>query len=392
MGNDKIQHFRTFEELGEFYRTKPLSRSAICESSNTHYIHYGDIHGKFDGFIDHNTPLPNIEDIDFDDVVIDGDLIFADASEDYNDLGKTVLIEAIDDRRIISGLHTHAYRPNSELVHPTFLKYYTDSPLFRKEMRKKGQGISVLGISKKEINKILIKLPPKSIQEKYAKGLRNIDYKITFLEEQLENLKIFKKGYKQKLFQTLDQSNSREIRMKEILSEVVEKTTCSNQYDVLSSTTSGLYKQSKYFKREVASKDTTGYKILRKYQFVMSPQNAWMGNYNLNMDFEIGIVSPSYKVFEVNELIPKPLFAELIDTKRFRYDIVCSSEQGASVVRRNLNLPDFMDIKIKVPSNQNHLNVVESFIVDLNQKILRINSKLKTLKQFKKGLLQQMFI
>lgn len=195
MKKDKAKQLKTLGELGKFLRVKPLSRSAIIDSSNTKYIHYGDIHRRFNGFINKNVDLPSISDIEFKEVVKEGDLIFADASEDYDDLGKTVLVEDVDHRRIISGLHTHAFRPKSNIVYPTYLKYFTDTPFFRYEMRKRGQGISVLGISKKEIDKIQISLPRMETQKHHSKGLRNIDKKIAMLEIKLENLKVFKKGF-----------------------------------------------------------------------------------------------------------------------------------------------------------------------------------------------------
>ncbi|MEG1022803.1 MAG: hypothetical protein RSE50_15000, partial [Myroides sp.] len=61
------------------------------------------------------------------------------------------------------------------------------------------------------------------------------------------------------------------------LVEQNDKTSISNEYRVLSSTAKGLFYQDDYFKREVASKDNSGYKILRKNQLVFSPQNLWLG-------------------------------------------------------------------------------------------------------------------
>ena len=185
---------RNFGELGYFIKTLPLPRSAIIDFSNTFYIHYGDIHSTFNGFINADTYLPNIEDLIFEDIVLNGDLIFADASEDYENLGKTALIENTNQRKIISGLHTHAFRPNKNLISPLYLKYYTDSPSFRIQMRKRGQGISVLGISKTEINKIQVSFPSYGTQLKYSNGIKNVDNKIALLEDKLENLKLFKIG------------------------------------------------------------------------------------------------------------------------------------------------------------------------------------------------------
>ena len=63
--------------------------------------------------------------------------------------------------------------------------------------------------------------------------------------------------------------------------------------------------QKEYFNRSIASDDNSGYKILKKNQIVFSPQNLWMGNINYNNKYEIGIVSPSYKVFDINKKFDK---------------------------------------------------------------------------------------
>jgi type I restriction enzyme S subunit len=273
-----------------------------------------------------------------------------------------------------------------------YFKYLMQNDNFINYVMDTSKGTKMPRGDKQSILKYNVCIPNILEQNKIGDFISKIDTKIYLMQSKLENLKLFKKGYKQRLYKSLESKNSIEIKMKDILCEVVKKTSYSNQYEVLSSTTSGVYKQSDYFKSEIASKDNTGYKILKRNQFVMSPQNAWMGNYNLNTEIEIGIVSPSYKVFDVDSSISKPLFAELIDTNRFRYDIICSSEQGASIVRRNLNLADFMDIKIKIPSDKTHLNAVESLLDRINDKIKHSECHLKTLKQFKKGLLQKMFV
>ena len=82
-----------------------------------------------------------------------------------------------------------------------------------------------------------------------------------------------------------------------------EKSTSSGQHEVLSSTKDNIVLQSEYFNREIASKDNTGYKILRIHQLVFSPQNLWLGNINVNTKYEVGIVSPSYKIYDFGQLL-----------------------------------------------------------------------------------------
>jgi len=82
--------------------------------------------------------------------------------------------------------------------------------------------------------------------------------------------------------------------------EVDEKTTENNQYDILSVTKNGIVRQFDHFNKQVASEDNTGYKILRRGNLAFSSMNLWMGSLDVLEDYEVGIISPAYKVFSFN--------------------------------------------------------------------------------------------
>ena len=180
-------------------------------------------------------------------------------------------------------------------------------------------------------------------------------------------------------------------KLEQVLTEVNERTTQNNQYEVISSTKAGLYYQKDYFNKEIASEDNSGYKILKLNQVVISPQNLWLGNINYNDSIEIGIVSPSYKIFNINEGFNKTFISHLLKSKRAMYDYMISSEQGASVVRRNLNIELFNEIIFMIPDieTQNHIAYQ---LVLINNKINLEKQKLEAMEKYKHGLLQQLFI
>jgi len=193
------------------------------------------------------------------------------------------------------------------------------------------------------------------------------------------------------IYQRLFNGAESTFRIGDVLVEENEKTTENNQYDVLSSTVGGLFRQSDYFNKEVASEDNIGYKILRRNRIVLSPQNLWLGNINFNDEFEIGMVSPSYKIFRIGDIINKVYLAAVLKTKYALYQYAISSEQGASVVRRNLNIEDFLSIRFPLVSKEKQ-ELFAQLIVSVNRKE-KLNTKL--LDQFtvqKQYLLSQMFI
>lgn len=165
----------------------------------------------------------------------------------------------------------------------------------------------------------------------------------------------------------------------------------NNQYEVLSSTIAGLFNQKEYFNRDIASPDNTGYRIVRKNDVVLSPQNLWMGNINFNDRFEIGIVSPSYKVFSINSSFDCGFVSYMLKTKRALWEYGLASEQGASIVRRNLNIENFMSICFRVPSTEEQDRIGKTLSL-WSEKILIEQRILESLHKQKVFLLHQMFI
>ena len=163
----------------------------------------------------------------------------------------------------------------------------------------------------------------------------------------IEDLKKLKTALEERM---LGQCQGKQVRLRDILIERVEKSRINNQYEVLSSTVSGIYSQREYFNKEIASADNTGYKTIHRGDVVLSPQNLWMGNINYNDRFEIGIVSPSYKVFSIDEKFDKGYIAFLLKTRKALWAYSLVSEQGASIVRRNLNYESFLEISFVIPS------------------------------------------
>ena len=180
------------------------------------------------------------------------------------------------------------------------------------------------------------------------------------------------------------------IKLSDILTEVNEKSTRNNQFKILSSTAKGLFNQDEYFNREIASKDNIGYKILKRNQLVFSPQNLWMGNINVNIDFENGIVSPSYKIFSFKPITSSLYCHYYLKQPELLYEYEQASVQGASIVRRNLEMDKFLNIKITLPSIEEQTRI-SKFFSSIDQKLILEIKFSQTLIQQKQFLLNQLF-
>ena len=225
-------------------------------------------------------------------------------------------------------------------------------------------------------------------QEKITNTIKLLDKKIELQSKKIEDLKLFKKGLINSIGKNIE---IEKIPLKNILAEQNHKTIKNNEYEILSSTSKGIYLQKDYFNKQAASDNNVGYKILKKNQLVLSPQNLWMGNININSKYNIGIVSPSYKIFDINNNIDIDFFDYWIKSPKALFEYKISSEQGASIVRRNLNMDLFYEIKVDIPKG-NMQNKLGKIIKLLNLKIQYNENLLQKLQELKKGLMQNMFV
>lgn len=186
-------------------------------------------------------------------------------------------------------------------------------------------------------------------------------------------------------------NEGKSVRLGDILIERFEKTKLHNQYEVLSSTVKGIFSQREYFSKDIASGNNAGYKIIRLYDVVLSPQNLWMGNINYNDKFEIGIVSPSYKIYSVAKSYDKRFVEAMLKTHRALYNYILVSEQGASIVRRNLNLEAFYELTFKIPpiEKQEKIGNVISALQSRLEAAVNFKTAYEIQKQY---LLSKMFI
>lgn len=122
-GNKKLGDLMTFKVTNAYSRDNLNYESGIVKN-----IHYGDIHTKFQTLFDlekENVPYIN-KDISLNRISEDlyceeGDVIFADASEDLNDVGKSIEIINLNGEKLLSGLHTLLARPQKNNFSKGFL-------------------------------------------------------------------------------------------------------------------------------------------------------------------------------------------------------------------------------------------------------------------------------
>lgn len=244
-----------------------------------------------------------------------------------------------------------------------------------------------------------IAFPSIQEQEKIANFLSSIDKKISLIEEKLELFRDYKKGVMQKIFsQELrfkdsegnDYPEWEEKRLGDYLIKYDETTTKNNQYPVLTSSRKGIFLQKDYFAgQDIASEDTTGYNIVpRGYFTYRHMSDDLIFKFNINNIVDKGIVSTLYPVFttkNINDYFLKMKLNEGIEFKR--YSLL--QKQGGS--RTYMYFSKLLELKLQLPVLEEQQKIAD-FLFSIDSKIESIEKELEGLKEFKRGLLQQMFV
>ena len=223
-------------DVFDFLKTYTNSRESLNDYDEISYIHYGEIHKKYKFYLDFCVAsLPKIHQSKLGDkpeFIKNGDLVIADASEDYIDIAKSVEIKNLE-HKAVAGLHTFLLRDKGDYFADGYKGYILYEPWVAKELKKKATGISVLGISKSNLLNLKIKLPPLDEQEKIAEILSTWDEAINLTINLIESKKQFKKAIMQNLLtakirfpQFKDEWEK--VKLKEI-SEVYQPQTISQR-------------------------------------------------------------------------------------------------------------------------------------------------------------------
>lgn len=190
------------DALFDFYPTASYSRSMLSVNGDCKYIHYGDIHTRFDAFLDISKeilPCINKDMVKKFVYLEDGDIIISDTSEDYEGVGKLVEIVNIGDSKVISGLHTLLIRPKTDELMNGFKGYLFNEERVRLEFLKNVTGIKVYSISKNSLANVLLPIPPRDEQIQIKNKLDSFNKELCNSKDKIKSLERLKKSLMQNL-------------------------------------------------------------------------------------------------------------------------------------------------------------------------------------------------
>lgn len=186
-------------DLLDFYSTNSLSWEQLEYGTDTMMnLHYGLIHVGLPTMVNlTKDKLPNIKEDNLPknfELCKEGDVAFADASEDTNEVAKTVEFFNLAGKNIVCGLHTIHGRDNKNRTIIGYKGYAFSSSAFHNQIRRIAQGTKIYSISTKNFSECYIGLPSKPEQTKIATLLRLIDERIAAQNKIIEKLQSLIKG------------------------------------------------------------------------------------------------------------------------------------------------------------------------------------------------------
>ena len=348
-------------DLLEFFSTNSLSWDKLeYDTDNMQNLHYGLIHVGLPTMVDlKNDKLPNIPTTNQPKnytLCKEGDVAFADASEDTNEVAKAIEFYNLDGKEVVCGLHTIHGRDKCDITLPGYKGYAFSSIQFHNQIRRIAQGTKIYSINSKNFSECYIGVPSKEEQAKIAKLLHLIDKRIATQNKIIEDLKKLKCAIIEKV---LNDSYYDNLRLGDVGSYIRGLTYNSNDVVVYAGTlvmrSNNIVNGSSLdYKNNVVSvnKQISQEQQLQKGDIVICMANGsstLVGKssfYDGKCSFPI-TVGAFCGIYRSKMPVTKWLF----QTNRFRR-YIWKSLQGGNGAIANLNGEDILRMQFPIPDKQ----------------------------------------
>ena len=285
-----------------------------------------------------------------------------------------------------------------------FLFYILVGNSIQKQVKSISTSTAVPMLSQKQIKNFSFKLPELSEQQKIASFLSEVDKKINLLQQKKSLLEDYKKGVIQQIF-------SREIRFKpkdggeypeweeKKLGEICKlqggfafKSSLFKKAGIPIIRISNISNSNNYIDQEnvvyyEAFEINTNY-ILTKGDLIVAMSGATTGKASIYDLEEIGYLNQRVGVFRPESNLLNTYLTQFVFSDKFRVQLDSVLVAGA---QPNISSKDIENFEIPIPSIEEQTQIA-NFLSALDEKIQLVAEALEATQQFKKGLLQQMFV
>ena len=381
--------------------------AAATEYDGKHkYIRITDIDDSTHLFIQDNLTSPDIDFSTADDYLLQaGDVLFARTGAS---VGKTYIYRSSDGDLYFAGFLIRAKIKRDYDADFVFQNTLTDN--YDSYIRITSQRSGQPGVNAQEYANFALSVPCLAEQKKIGAYFTNLDNLITLHQRKCDALQKFKKSMLQKMFPQNGESVP-EIRFagftdaweQRKLSDMVERVTRKNEnleseLPLTISAQYGLIDQNEFFDKRIASRDVSGYYLLKKGEFAYNKSTSsdapWGAVKRLDR-YEMGVLSTLYIVFALKEdgNIDSDFLVSYYDTDCWHKGVQAIAAEGArNHGLLNITPADYFETVLTVPSDVKEQHQIGTFFAKLDTLITLHQRKLETLQKMKKSLLQKMFV
>jgi len=387
-------------ELLDFYSTNSLSWEQLEYGTKAMMnLHYGLIHVGLPTMVDLTRDnLPNIKEDNMPknfELCKEGDVAFADASEDTNEVAKPIEFFDLAGKNIVCGLHTIHGRDNKNKTVIGFKGYAFSSSAFHNQIRRIAQGTKIYSISTKNFSECFIGIPSKVEQTKIATLLRLIDERIATQNKIIEDLKKLKSAISKHLFTRKDL-----LETTICLSEIA---TLRNGYAFQSSKYNALGKWKILTITNVSGErhindedcnciinlpdDIQDHQVLKEGDILISLTGN-VGRVSLCKDGDY-LLNQRVGLLQLAKNVNQEFLYQILSSQKFENSMIACGQGAAQM---NIGKGDVESYVLPYSSNGNNILWIAKILHSYDECIINEQRRLTLLTMQKQYLLTQMFI
>lgn len=292
-------------------------------------------------------------------------------------------------------------------INSQYLNTYLGDGIGKKRVLESAAGSNQKALTMVKLQNVQVLFPSKEEQRKIEIFFQNLDNLITLHQRKLNHLQDEKKGLLQKMFPKEDEDFP-ELRFpgftdpweQRKLGDIVERVTRKNKdlestLPLTISAQDGLVDQNMFFNKTVASRDVSGYYLVKNGEFAYNKSYSngypWGAVKRLER-YDMGVLSTLYIVFKPTD-VNSDFLTKYYDTTYWYHEISKHAAEGArNHGLLNIAVSDFFETELTIPKDKAEQEKIGRFFNNLDNLITLHQRKLNHLKEQKKALLQQMFI
>lgn len=372
------------DKLGVFFKGNGISKADLSQQGKP-CILYGELYTKYGEVIDkvYSKTNLNIKNPTLSKV---NDVIIPSAGETAIDIATASCVQQND---ILLGGDLNVFRPNK--ANGIFISYQLNNAQ-RREIAKIAQGASVVHVYKDQLKKVKVKLPSLQEQERIANFLTKVDKIIEKQEEKVKNLENYKKGMMQKIF-------SQEIRFKDENGNeypLWEEKRLGEIADVIMGQSPSSEAYNENYEGIPLIQGNADIKLRKTVPRIYTTEitkTCEIGDIIMSVRAPVGSIGIANHhccigrgVCTIKANINNDYLYQVLLEKENKWSSISQGSTFESINRNDIN-----GLKLLVPSLKEQQKIA-NFLTKIDLSIQKEYDKLKELKQWKKGLLQQMFI